>query len=41
MLVRKADVRGQSRSKLGKRGVRTDEVDELGLSFAVDEARWP
>ena len=36
MLVRKADVRGQSRSKLGKRGVR---VDELELSFAVDAAR--
>ena len=36
MLVRKAVVRGQSRSKLGKRGVRTDEE---GLSFAVDATR--
>ena len=32
MLVRKAGVRGHSRSKLGKRGVRIDEE----LSLVVD-----
>lgn len=35
-LVRKADVRGQSFSKLGKRGVR---IEEVGLSFVVEAAR--
>jgi hypothetical protein len=36
MLVRKADVRGQSLSRLGKRDVR---IGEVWLSFAVDAAR--
>ena len=35
MLVRKADVRGQSLSRLGKRGVRVDEEE---LSLVVDAA---